>query len=61
MERVIVQIELQDDAKLHHACLYGIPHAYEHRFKQEAEQLYNVGVLRKINRSEWAAPTFSIP
>ena len=55
------KIELQDDAKPHHACLYSIPHAYEQTFKQEVKHLCKVGVLRKINRSEWAAPTFLIP
>ena len=28
---------------------------------REDERLCKVGVLRKINRSEWAAPTFLIP
>ena len=55
------KIELQDNAKTHHAHLYGLPHAYEKTFKQEVEQLCKIGVLRKINRSEWAAPTFLIP
>ena len=47
--------------KPYHPRLYGIPHAYEKTFKNEAERLCKVGVLRKINRSERAAPTFSIP
>ena len=55
------KIELRDDVKPHHAHPYGIPHAYEHTFKREVERLCEVGVLRKINRSEWAAPTFLIP
>ena len=55
------KIELQDNAKQHHACPYGIPHAYEHNFKQEVERLCKVGVLRKINRSEWAVTIFLIP
>ena len=55
------KIELQDDAEPHHAHPYGIPHAYKHTFKQEVKRLCKVGVLRKINRSEWAAPTFFIP
>ena len=55
------KIELREGAKPHHARPYGIPHAYEQTFKHEVEQLCQVGVLRKINRSEWAAPTFLIP
>ena len=57
----LYKIELQDDAKPHHTRLYGISHAYDQTFKQEVEQLCQVGVLRKINRSQWAAPTFLIP
>ena len=55
------KIELRDDVKPHHARPYGIPNAYEHTFKREVERLCDVRVLRKINRSEWAAPTFLIP
>ena len=57
----LYKIELQDNAKPHHARPQGIPHAYNKMFKQEVEWLCEVGVLRKINRSEWAAPTFLIP
>ena len=38
----LCRIKLRDDAKPHHARLYGIPHAYKHTFKQEVEQLCNV-------------------
>ena len=54
----LYKIELQDDAKTHHTRLYGIPHAYKQNFEQEVEWLCKVGVLRKVNRSEWVAPTF---
>ena len=54
-------IELKDDAKPYHARPYSIPQAYKHAFKNEVQRLCEVGVLRKINRSEWAAPTFLIP
>jgi len=29
--------------------------------KAEVERLIKIGVLKKVNRSEWAAPTFVIP
>jgi len=29
--------------------------------KAEVERLVKIGVLKKVNRSEWAAPTFVIP
>ena len=55
------RIELRENAKPHHAHPYSIPHAYEATLKMEVERLCKVGVLKKINRSEWAAPTFIIP
>jgi len=29
--------------------------------KAEVERLVKTGVLKKVNRSEWAAPTFVLP
>jgi RNase H-like domain found in reverse transcriptase/Reverse transcriptase (RNA-dependent DNA polymerase)/Integrase zinc binding domain/Retroviral aspartyl protease len=54
-------IELKDDAKPYHARPYPIPKAYEATLKMEVERLCNIGVLKKINRSEWGSPTFIIP
>jgi hypothetical protein len=38
-----------------------VPRAYEQTFRREVERLIKIGVLKKVNRSEWAAPTFLIP
>ena len=38
-----------------------MPRAYERQFRTEVERLCQLGVLKKINRSEWAAGTFVIP
>ena len=38
-----------------------IPRAYELTLKMEVDRLVKVGILQKVNRSEWAAPTFIIP
>jgi hypothetical protein len=55
------KIKLKENVKPYHARPYGIPKAYEATFKLEVERLCQLGVLKKINRSEWAAPTFLIP
>ena len=55
------KIELWDSVKPYHARPYSIPHFYEQTFRAEVEQLCKVGVLRCINRLEWAAPTFLTP
>jgi transposase InsO family protein len=54
-------IELQADAKPYHARAYPIPKVHEQTLRTEIERLCSIGVLRKVNRSEWAAPTFIIP
>ena len=38
-----------------------MPKAYERTLKMEVERLCKAGVLKKVNHSEWAAPTFIIP
>ena len=55
-------IELKNpQAPPHHARPYPIPRAYINTLKMEVDRLCKVGVLKKVNRSEWASPTFIIP
>jgi hypothetical protein len=54
-------IELKPDAQPSHAKPYSVPQAYEETFRREVDQLCEVGVLKKVNRLEWAAPTFIVP
>ena len=54
-------VELRDDATPYHARAYPVPKAYEQTLKMEVERLCKAGVLKKVNHSEWAAPTFIIP
>ena len=56
-----LKIELNKDAKPYHARSYPIPKVHEATLRQEVERLCKIGVLKKVNRSEWAAPTFIIP
>ena len=55
------KVELKEGVKPYHAHPYQVPQAYERTFRMEVERLCKVGVLKKVNRSEWAAPTFIIP
>ena len=55
------EIELQEGAKPYHARPYPIPKTYEQTLKMEVQRLCDIGVLKKVNRSEWGAPTFIIP
>ena len=54
-------IEQKQGTTPYHAKPYPVPKAYEATFWQEVERLCQAGVLRKVNCSEWAAPTFIIP
>ena len=54
-------IELKPDAKPYHAKPFPVPKFYEQTLKLEVARLVKEGVLKPINRSVWAAPTFIIP
>ena len=54
-------IELKPDAQPYHARAFPIPRVHTATLKMEVERLCKIGVLKKVNRSEWAAPTFIIP
>ena len=54
-------IELKPDAQPYHARAFPIPRVHLETLKMEIERLCELGVLKKVNRSEWAAPTFIIP
>ena len=51
-------IELRPDATPYHAKPYPIPYSRLATLKIEVERLVEAGVLRKVNRSEWGAPSF---
>ena len=55
------EIELRPDASPYHARAFPIPKAYTDTLKREVERLEKAGVLKRVNRSKWAAPTFIIP
>ena len=57
-----IDLELQDpNCKPYHAKPYPVPHSQEQKLRDEVSRLEQFGVLRKINRSEWASPMFTIP
>jgi len=56
-----VKLELQEGTKPHHARACNAPQCHMQTLKAEVDCLVKIGVLKKVNRSEWAAPTFVIP
>ena len=55
------EIELRPDASPYHARAFPIPKAYTDMLKLKVERLEKAGVLKRVNQSKWAAPTFIIP
>ena len=56
-----VEIPLKEGSQPYHARAFPIPNIHEQTFKKDLDRLVSIGVLRKVNRSEWAAPAFIIP
>ena len=57
-----IELELKDPGCTpYHARPYPVPQSQEQKLRAEVERLVRYGVLRKINRSEWACPMFTIP
>ena len=54
-------IELKPDAKPYHARAFPVTRIHMQTLKTEVERLCKIGVLKRVNRSAWAAPTFVIP
>ena len=44
----------------YHAKAYLVPQSQEQKLREEVNRLCQHGILRKINRSEWACPMFTI-
>ncbi len=56
-----IDLELKDpDGKPYHSRPYPVPQSQEAKLRAEIERLVSYGVLRKINRSEWASPMFTV-
>ena len=51
-------IELKEGVKPYHSRPFPVPKIHEHTLKVELDRLIKLGVLKRINASKWAAPTF---
>jgi hypothetical protein len=56
-----VELQLVKDAQPYHARAFPLPRCHVETLKVEVERLCDLGVLKRVNRSQWAAPTFVIP
>ena len=54
-------IHLKEDVTPYHARPYPVPQIHEQTLKAKIARLCEIGVLKRVNRSEWASPSFIIP
>lgn len=55
------KITLKEGVQPYYVKPFSVPHAYESILKAEVERLCKIGVLKRVNCSEWASPSFIIP
>ena len=56
-----VNFELRPDARPYHGRPFPVPHYHKETIKTEVKRLVEIGVLKPIQESEWAFPSFIIP
>jgi hypothetical protein len=56
----LYDIKLKENVEQFHTRAFAVPKIHELTFKSEIDQL-SLGVLKKVNRSQWGAPAFLIP
>ena len=56
-----MSLELKPGSKPYHGRAYPVPQAHDQLLRDEVQRLTKLGVLKRINRSEWAAPSFPRP
>ena len=56
-----VNFELRSDARPYHGRPFPVPHYHKETIKTEVKRLVEIGVLKPIQESEWAFPSFIIP
>ena len=52
-------IKLKPDAEPYHGKPFSVPRIHELTFKQELDQLEDLKVIKKVNRSQWGANKIS--
>ena len=55
------KVNLKDGAKPYHGKPCSIPEAHECVLRNEVDRLVKIGILKKVNHSQWGAPCFAIP
>ena len=54
-------IKLKQDAEPYHGKPFPVPRIHKLTFKQKLDRPESLKVIKKVNCSQWGAPTFLIP
>jgi hypothetical protein len=54
-------IKLKENVEPHHARPFPVPKTHELTLKSESDRSCALNVLKRVNRSQWGAPTFIVP
>ena len=54
-----VDLELKPNAEPYYSTPYPVAQCHQELMKNEIKRLCDIGVLRRINNSQWGAPTFA--
>ena len=55
-----LELELREDANPYYGKAYPVPHSQEVQLKEEIDRMVKLGVMHKVNCSEWGSPAFTI-
>ena len=56
-----MNFELKPEAKPYHGRAFPVPRFHKETIQKEVRRLVKLGVLKRIQESEWAFPSFIIP
>ena len=56
-----MDFELVEGEEPHSQRYHPVPHLYKETFKKELDCLEKLGVLERVQQSEWGSPTFIVP
>ena len=56
-----VSLKLKEGIRPYHGKAYPVPHIHKDTLKKEVDRLVEIGVLKRIEDSEYASPCFIIP
>ena len=61
MSQTRAHLHFKDGATPHFCCPHSIHYTIKETVEKELDRLEEVGILKKVDHSEWAAPIVPVP